>query len=106
MIRPEAQSTLEVLGHTIEVARIEKQWTQQHLAAVLGVSRATVAAIEKGSGSVAIGTFLSAADALGISLLGTDDIGRDAIRSVLRRELQLMPSRVSRRRKDRRDDDF
>jgi transcriptional regulator with XRE-family HTH domain len=83
------------------VERRDRRWTQQHIAERVGISVGTLAAIEKGSPTVAIGTSFEVAALLGIQLVGgTEPMTRHLIES----RLALLPTRVSEPRDD--DNDF
>lgn len=65
---------LEILGKMIKAARLERKLSQTDLGDRIGVTRTTVAAIEKGKSNVAIGTVFEAANVVGLPLMGeTDD---------------------------------
>lgn len=84
----------QALGAQIAAARRELGWTAAELASRLGVGIPTVARIEKGATSTAIGTVLEAAVLCGVPLFGPDrqDVGRAADQA--RARLALLPERV------------
>jgi transcriptional regulator with XRE-family HTH domain len=56
-----------VFAHNLLVARLARDWTQQRLADTAGVSRATVAQLESGTGDPKLSTVEQLATALGVS---------------------------------------
>ena len=48
------------LGAVLRQARVEKGWTQQHLASMLGVTRQWVASIEAGAPAARLGLVIDA----------------------------------------------
>ena len=91
---PTTVEAVQTLGAQIAAARRELGWTAADLAGRLGVSIPTVARIEKGAPSTAIGTVFEAAVLCGVPLFGPDpqDIGRAADQAQAR--LALLPERV------------
>ena len=72
-VTPQAEDAARTIGLQVRCARHELGWTISELAARLGVSRRTVAALEGGSAGTAIGTVLNAAVLTGVPLFGVDD---------------------------------
>ena len=107
-VRALARPTVDaatVLGAQVARARRARGWTAAELAERVGVSPRTIASLEHGSTSVALGTALEAATVLGIPLFGADGPG---LATLARREgqlLALLPSRVYHSRRPV-DDDF
>jgi transcriptional regulator with XRE-family HTH domain len=91
---PLTVEVVQTLGAQIAAARRELGWTAADLAGRLGVSIPTVARIEKGAPSTAIGTVLEAAVLCGVPLFGPDrrDVNRAADQAQAR--LALLPERV------------
>lgn len=72
-VRRDAQDALAVLGQQIKLARRTRGWSLVDTAARVGVSHATLAAIERGAPGTAIGSVFNAASILGVPLFSTDD---------------------------------
>jgi transcriptional regulator with XRE-family HTH domain len=94
------------LGALIAAGRRERGWTAAELGQRLGVTAPTVARIEKGSPSVAVGTVFEAALLVGVPLFDvpSQDLGRVA-RDAEKR-LAVLPSRVRVSPAGTVDDDF
>jgi len=98
---PAVRRTLEILGADIGAARRRRRLPLTVVAGRAGLSRQTVAKIEKGDGSVAMGAWATVLLALnlherlrGIADPSTDTVGIDL-------ETERLPQRVHlRRRKD------
>ncbi|MFB2584941.1 helix-turn-helix transcriptional regulator [Herbiconiux liukaitaii] len=94
-LTPPARDAAEILGQQVRFARHERQWTAAELAARADVSLETLAAIEAGKPTVAIGNVFNVAAAAGVPLFGAET---DAELSRLRRagadRLALLPTRV------------
>jgi len=78
---PHTQHILEQLGEQIQLARLRRKLPAELVAERAGISRATLWAVEKGSPSVAIGTYASVLLALNLEkdllLVAKDDeLGR------------------------------
>lgn len=86
---------LEVLGQRIRQGRTTRGWSQAELATRIGVSKATIAGIERGAPTVAVGHVIQAAFVAGMPLFGIEDPARLA---ELRRQgedvLALLPAKV------------
>ena len=90
---PQTRDAVALLGLEIARARRARRWTIAELAERAGVSDATVRSAEKGSLTVAIGTFFEIAAILGVDLLAPPEtLGELLDRS--RDRLALLPSRV------------
>jgi transcriptional regulator with XRE-family HTH domain len=89
-----AADALGVLANQIKMARVSHGWTLADMAARVGVTSRTMAAVESGSPSVAVGTVFNAAFTVGVDLFGLD--GAELARARRRGEetLALLPSRV------------
>ena len=85
---------LQILGNMIRVARIESKISQAELAERVGISRATVAAIEKGKPNVAIGTVFEAAMITGVPLMGSDEKQLPKISQTLSNLIEILPSKT------------
>lgn len=104
-----SRDALVLLGTQVKRARLERGWTQNDLAARIGVDARTLSSVESGSPNVAIGTAFNAAFTAGVNLFGLD--GDDLALARRRGEeiLALLPRharpRVS-RTENAADDDF
>lgn len=97
----------KALGALIQQGRIQKRWTMADLSGRLGVSAPTLRAVEAGSPSVSIGTYLHAAVLTGVPLFQTTDPAEIA---VMRRRGEertaLLPARVRASSAEEVPDDF
>lgn len=82
-----SNSTLErqllvQLGGRLRAARIHQGWTASHMAERVGISRTTLASVEAGAASPAIGTYLKVLGVLGLAgelaLVATGEGGANA----------------------------
>ena len=64
VILPKTQAILEQLGEQIRLARLRRRLTAELVAERAGISRMTLCNIEKGSPSVAIGSYAAVLHAL------------------------------------------
>ena len=64
VILPQTQRTLNQMGEQIRLARLRRQLTAELVAERAGISRVTLSNIEKGSPSVAIGSYAAVLHAL------------------------------------------
>jgi transcriptional regulator with XRE-family HTH domain len=103
-ISPAAREALEVLGVAIRTGRLQRRWTIAELAERVGVSRPTMAKIERGDPTVAIGTCFEAATLVGVPLF-VDEDARVRYGAHKRAELALLPA-SARRPRQVIDDDF
>ena len=62
----EVERMAERLGSNIETARLRRRWRQADLAGKAGITRATLASIEKGKLTAGIGAYMAALWALGL----------------------------------------
>ena len=82
VLLPHTQKLLNQMGEQIRLARLRRHLSSELVAERAGVSRATVCAIEKGSGSVALGAYAAVLHAIGgleqdLLLIAKDDeLGR------------------------------
>lgn len=91
---PYARDAAFLMGANVRQARINRRWTAAQLGAHAGCSRHTVAAIERGAGSVAFGNVLNVCAALGVPLFVPD---RSELARLTRAQIEvvrLMPERV------------
>jgi transcriptional regulator with XRE-family HTH domain len=69
--QPFSASTRDVgrlLGQQVRLGRLQRRWTVSDLASRVGVSEVTMAKVERGDLSVALGTALEAAGLVGVAL--------------------------------------
>lgn len=92
-----------MLGTAIRVGRLHRGWTVRQLAERVGVSHATITAVEAGRPGVAIGTAFEAATLVGVPLFSESDAARETYGALKRAELALLPIAARPRRVD---DDF
>lgn len=94
---------LDLLASELQLARKQRKMTQTDLANRIGCSRDTIRAIESGAPTVAISYIFEAAFVLGIDLFGgASEVDRRSTEN--RAQLQLLPTRVSARKPEFRDD--
>ncbi|UJS25019.1 MULTISPECIES: helix-turn-helix transcriptional regulator [Thiothrix] len=86
--------TLEVFGHMIRAARLERKMPQAELAERLGVSRQTISAIEKGDAKVSIGAVFEAATIVGIPLLTDNARELQRLSTTVANLASLLPERA------------
>ena len=65
VIMPDTQKVLENMGEQIKMARLRRNLSTELVAERAGISRATLWAVEKGTPTVAIGTYAAVLHALG-----------------------------------------
>ena len=94
---PTTQDALAALGAQIAGARRELGWTQEELAARLGVRRQLVAKIEGGSPGTAIGSVIEAALLCGVRLFGVESGELSDVAERERARAALLPSRIRQR---------
>lgn len=104
-MRPGASDVAATLGNYIRQARTERGWTIAALGERVNASPPTIRAMESGSGSVAIGTYLNAADILGVPLVAETAAERRRVRRASDAMMALLPRRVDGPRSGA-DDDF
>ena len=82
VILPGTQKILEQMGEQIKMARLRRNLSAELVAERAGISRATLWAVEKGTPTVAIGTYAMVLHALGgmdkelASVASDDEFGR------------------------------
>jgi transcriptional regulator with XRE-family HTH domain len=101
-VSPAAREAAQLLGSMIRVGRLRRRWTMAELAERVGVSRQTLAKIEHGDPTVAIGTCFEAAHLVDVPLFDSED-NRNRLAAYKRAELALLPASA---RKVTVDDDF
>ena len=78
---PKIINTLIILGENIKTARLRRKISMEQIAERAGISRATVWAVEKGSPSVSMGTYMQILFVLGmdkdiLQVAADDELGR------------------------------
>lgn len=78
IVMPETKRILEVVGEQIKMARLRRNLSVELVAERAGISRATLWSVEKGTPTVAIGTYAAVLHALGgmdkdFELIAKDD---------------------------------
>lgn len=81
ILLPQAKRTLIQFGENIKAARLRRKISMEQIAERAGISRATVWAVEKGSASVAMGTYMQILFVLGLDkdfllVAADDELGR------------------------------
>ena len=78
VILPKTKRILTELGENIKLARLRRKYSSEQVSERANISRPTLSAIEKGSPSVSIGSYLLVLQVLGLEkdflLLAKDDI--------------------------------
>lgn len=80
-VLPKAKKILSELGENVKLARLRRRLSSEQVSERAGISRPTLSSIEKGSASVAIGSYLKVLMVLGLEkdllLVAKDDeLGR------------------------------
>lgn len=105
--RPVVRDGLIVLGQLVKEGRLGRKWTRSELAQRAGVSVPTIANIENGASSTAVGTVFDVADLVGVPIFGIDDrIELARLRRRGEERLELLPARVRHGRQEALSDDF
>ena len=68
-----AKTYQQVIGETVEHMRLEKDWTQEELAAAVGSSQSAIHRIEKGGQNVSLEMIKKLSEALGKQILAIND---------------------------------
>jgi transcriptional regulator with XRE-family HTH domain len=76
-IMPDTKRILEIMGEQIKKARLRRNLAAELVAERAGISRATLWAVEKGTPTVAIGTYAAVLHALGGMDKDLEQIARD-----------------------------
>lgn len=103
MPTPKARDAARILGAQIGAARRRRRWTTARLAEQVNVSLPTLRRIERGDPTVAMGTVLDAAVAVGVPLFGSDI---DRLAEHIEDRVALLPDRVTPIGDEGLDDDF
>lgn len=99
MLSPSARRALQSLGADLRVARLKRRIPVSEFAERMGVSKRTVARLEKGDGGVGIGTLAMACLVLGEldRISGFLDAGSDDTGLLMEKE--KLPKRIDTRRR-------
>jgi len=78
ILMPDTENILATMGEQIKLARLRRNLSTELVAERAGISRATLWAVEKGTPTVAIGTYAAVLHALGgmdkdLSMVARDD---------------------------------
>jgi transcriptional regulator with XRE-family HTH domain len=84
MLSPKTNKILEGLGENIKLARLRRKLSSEQVSERANISRPTLSAIEKGSPSVSIGSYVQVLFVLGLA----EDFLKVAIDDELGRRLQ------------------
>jgi transcriptional regulator with XRE-family HTH domain len=84
ILLPRLQRLLEGLGENIKLARLRRKLSASLVAERAGISRPTLAAVEKGNANVSLGTYLMVLMVLGLE----QDLAKVAKDDVFGRKLQ------------------
>lgn len=99
------EDAARVLGLEIARARRARRLTATELAERAGITRVTLAKVERGTPTVALGIYFELAVLTGLELFGADDRGGLRDRLIRSRErLDLLPERVREPTRPVRDD--
>jgi transcriptional regulator with XRE-family HTH domain len=97
---PRVERNLSVFGENLKAARLRRKLSMEQVAERAGLSRSTISAMERGSASVSIGSYLQFLFVLGLD----EDILKMAADDILGRKLQdaeLLSGRRAPKRKNR-----
>ena len=75
-----AQTYQQLIGETVEHMRLEKGWTQEELAKMVGSSQSAIHRIEKGGQNVSLGMIKKLSEALGNQILSINDSASQSFR--------------------------
>lgn len=81
MLSPKTNKILEGLGENIKLARLRRKLSSEQVSERANISRPTLSAIEKGSPSVSIGSYVQVLFVLGLAedflkVASDDELGR------------------------------
>lgn len=102
---PTAAEAARLLGGQIRVGRRERRWSEAELGERVGVSRVTIAKVERGDLTVGLGAAFESAAVLGLPLFHADPERRSVEASRIADRLAVLPERP-RRTAAVIDDDF
>jgi len=97
---PKIERNLSLFGENLKAARLRRKLSMEQVAERAGISRSTLTAVEKGSASVSMGSYVQVLFVLGMD----EDILKVAADDVLGRKMQdaeLLSGRRAPKRKGR-----
>jgi transcriptional regulator with XRE-family HTH domain len=103
---PYAVEAARLLGAQIRLARRQRRWSQEELAARAGITPRTVSKIEHGDLSVGLGTAFETAALLGVALFHADRSRLSADLDLTEARSALLPRPSRGRSDDEVKDDF
>lgn len=75
-----AKTYQQVIGETVEQMRMEKGWTQEELATIVGTSQSAIHRVEKGGQNISLEMIKKLSEALGNQILSINDSGSQSYR--------------------------
>ena len=75
-----AQTYQQLIGETVEHMRLERGWTQEELARMVGSSQSAIHRIEKGGQNVSLGMIKKLSEAFGSQILSINDSASQSFR--------------------------
>ena len=102
---PYALEAAQLLGARVRLARRERRWSMQELAARAGITTPTLSRIERGDPTVGLGVAFETAALVGVPLFHEDRSRLIVELDRARDRIALLPQRV-RTRKEGVSDDF
>ena len=75
-----AQTYQQLIGETVEHMRLERGWTQEELAKMVGSSQSAIHRIEKGGQNVSLGMIKKLSEAFGSQILSINDSASQSFR--------------------------
>lgn len=87
-----------LLGSRVRAGRLARRWTQAELAERIGASVETIAKVERGDPTVALGIALESAHLVGVPLFAEDEARISLDAELVNGRLALLPSRARTRR--------
>jgi DNA-binding XRE family transcriptional regulator len=89
-----SKSAALLLGKAIQLGRKERKFTAQELADRAGISRGTLASIEKGDMRCEIGLVFEVASLVGIKLFDADEVGITMSIDHINDKIALLPKSI------------
>lgn len=99
VVMPRTLKSLEIMGEQIKLARLRRNLTVELVAERAGISRATLWAVEKGTPTVAIGTYGAVLLAIGGMDKDLELIAKDDEFGHRLQDLKLLPPKRARKDK-------
>jgi transcriptional regulator with XRE-family HTH domain len=94
LLSRQTREAARLLGAQVQAGRRERGWTLAELADRVGVTRQTLAKIERGDPTVGLGAAFEAAVLVGVALFHPDDERRRIEAARLTDRLAVLPQRV------------